>query len=230
MPKSRYSTINHYLSDHEFVSAGLSDAEPFKYSQDHFDFIKDQCPEISDRLAVHVASLFCRDPVPMYEGELIEEQLDDNKMTMHFENIQSTNWNSLRFKPPPNQKSNVGWRVEFRTLDIQLTDFENTCLIVMMGLLVNTINYFNVDFLMPITKADENMKRAHMRNAILDQKFWFNRNFLQSEKYWESDLMKSNFLWSKTNESERKEPVYEEFTLLEILAGKDDFVGLFPVL
>jgi hypothetical protein len=36
----------------------------------------------------------------------------------HFENLQSTNWNSLRFKPPPTVDSNIGWRVEFRPMDI----------------------------------------------------------------------------------------------------------------
>jgi glutamate--cysteine ligase catalytic subunit len=48
----------------------------------------------------------------------MEEHIDDNDITMHFENIQSTNWNSLRFKPPPAQNSKIGWRVEFRTMDI----------------------------------------------------------------------------------------------------------------
>lgn len=36
----------------------------------------------------------------------------------HFENLQSTNWNSLRFKSPPSVDSDIGWRVEFRPLDI----------------------------------------------------------------------------------------------------------------
>ena len=37
----------------------------------------------------------------------------------HFENLQSTNWNSLRFKPPPTLETNdIGWRVEFRPMDI----------------------------------------------------------------------------------------------------------------
>ena len=52
-------------------------------------------------------------------------------------------------------------------MDIQITDFENTCLIVMMGLITNVINHFDVDFIIPITKSDENMKRAHYRDAIL---------------------------------------------------------------
>lgn len=34
-----------------------------------------------------------------------------------FQNIQSTNWQSLRFKPPP-PKSDIGWRVEFRVCEV----------------------------------------------------------------------------------------------------------------
>jgi glutamate--cysteine ligase catalytic subunit len=77
--------------------------------------------------------------------------IDDETETDHFENLQSTNWQSLRWKPPPripvkkktNSKTNkrkasdaeeqaeqksgaqIGWRVEFRSMEIQLTDFEN---------------------------------------------------------------------------------------------------------
>lgn len=36
----------------------------------------------------------------------------------HFENLQSTNWNTLRFKSPPSTDTDIGWRVEFRPLDI----------------------------------------------------------------------------------------------------------------
>lgn len=57
-----------------------------------------------------------------------------------------------------------------------------------MGLITNVINHFDVDFLIPISKADENMKRAHYRDALLNQKFWFNTNFLRNEKYHENEL------------------------------------------
>jgi glutamate--cysteine ligase catalytic subunit len=57
--------------------------------------------DMDERLAEHIAKMFSRDPIPTYEGEFIEDQINDNDITMHFENIQSTNWNSMRFKPPP---------------------------------------------------------------------------------------------------------------------------------
>lgn len=68
-------------------------------------------------------------------------------------------------------------------MDIQLTDFENTCLIVMLGLIVNVINHFDVDFIIPITYADANMDRAHYRDALLNQKFWFNTSCVRNGKF-----------------------------------------------
>ena len=91
----------------------------------------------------------------------------------HFENIQSTNWNSLRFKNPPTEDSDIGWRVEFRPMDIQLTDFENSALTVCVGMIANVINAFDLDFVLPVSLIDENMKRAHDRDALLSTKFWW---------------------------------------------------------
>jgi glutamate--cysteine ligase catalytic subunit len=46
----------------------------------------------------------------------------------HFENINSTNWRTVRFKLPPapaKNQHNIKWRVEFRSMEVSLTDFEN---------------------------------------------------------------------------------------------------------
>ncbi len=56
---------------------------------------------LDQRLAFHIASLFVRDPVPAYSSEFDFESLKQSDTLAHFENLQSTNWNSLRFKPPP---------------------------------------------------------------------------------------------------------------------------------
>jgi glutamate--cysteine ligase catalytic subunit len=82
-------------------------------------------------------------------------------------------------------------------MDIQLTDFENTCLIVLMGLITNVINHFNVDFILPISYADANMQRAHYRDAILNQKFYFKTNCLRDpDNYFKSTLADSDYLQS----------------------------------
>jgi len=206
--KSRYSTVSRYISNHEYIKDFHNDIT-----------FKAICPEVKsalveggldDRLANHVASLFIRIPIPVYEKELafpccakatdeildklgkvaspnrnqdadleiadqsspgnaVEEvksdgshsatdevpeksaankdvltdvtssssflgKVDDNALegictawflkcppmdgNSHFENLQSTNWNSLRFKNPPTEDSDIGWRVEFRPMDI----------------------------------------------------------------------------------------------------------------
>jgi len=153
---------------------------------------------LSERLAYHVSSLFVRDPIPAYEGELdfkvfmqcekqdcnseelsTEEeknaaadwwtkapQTDD---VCHFENIQSTNWNTMRFKSPPAHDTDIGWRVEFRPLDIQLTDFENAAYTVLVGMTANIINQFSLDFVIPISLVDQGMTDCHFQDALQTQ-------------------------------------------------------------
>ena len=58
-------------------------------------------------------------------------------------------------------------------MDIQLTDFENSALTIFVGMLANIINYYDVDYVMPITKVDENMKTGHIRDALVNCKFWW---------------------------------------------------------
>ena len=79
----------------------------------------------------------------------------------------------MRFKNPPTADSEIGWRVEFRPMDVQLTDFENSALAVMVGMIANIINTFDVDYILPIKMVDENMKRAHIRDAASQTKFWW---------------------------------------------------------
>lgn len=136
--------------------------------------IKGQLMEggMDDRLATHFAHLFIRDPIVIFSEDL--EELDLSKAD-HFENIQSTNWQHMRFKPPP-AGSDIGWRVEFRPMEIQITDFENAAFSVFMVLITRAILSFGLNFYIPITKVDENMETAHARDAVLHQKFYFRKN------------------------------------------------------
>jgi glutamate--cysteine ligase catalytic subunit len=127
---------------------------------------------MDDRLATHFAHLFIRDPIVIFAEDLNE--LDLNK-TDHFENIQSTNWQHMRFKPPPADNS-IGWRVEFRPMEIQITDFENAAFSVFIVLVTRAILSFDLNFYIPIVKVDENMEWAHARDAVLERKFHFRKN------------------------------------------------------
>lgn len=123
-------------------------------------------------LATHFAHLFIRDPIVIFAEDL--EELDLTK-TDHFENLQSTNWQHIRFKPPP-AGSDIGWRVEFRPMEIQVTDFENAAFSVFMVLITRAILSFDLNLYIPIQRVDENMETAHARNAVLEKKFWFRKN------------------------------------------------------
>ena len=72
------------------------------------------------------------------------------------QNIQSTNWQTLRFKPPP-ANSPIGWRVEFRPKEVQLTDFENAAFSVFVVLLSRAILHFNLNLYIPISKVSHNL-------------------------------------------------------------------------
>jgi hypothetical protein len=74
-----------------------------------------------------------------------------HKLT-HGQNLQSTNWQTLRFKPPP-PNSLIGWRVEFRSMEVQMTDFENAAFSVFVVLLSRAILSFNLNFYIPISKV-----------------------------------------------------------------------------
>ena len=104
---------------------------------------------IDDALANHIAHLFIRDPLVIF-SERVDQ--DDEDSMDHFENIQSTNWQTIRFKPPP-PNSSIAWRVEFRSMEVQLTDFENAAFSIFIVLLTRAILSFNLNFYMPISQA-----------------------------------------------------------------------------
>ncbi|XP_022119761.2 glutamate--cysteine ligase catalytic subunit [Pieris rapae] len=196
--KSRYDSIDSYLS-----------AEHEKYND--IQIVHD--PKIYRRLreggidhplAMHVAHLFIRDSVSLFSEKVHQ---DDENDTDHFENIQSTNWQTMRFKPPP-PNSRIGWRVEFRPCEAQLTDFENAAYVCFVVLLTRVILSYRLNFVMPISKVDENMQRAQRRGACTQQKFWFRRDVRSPDV-----------------------DAYAEMTIDEIVNGKDGvFPGLIPLI
>jgi len=110
-------------------------------------------PGLDNKLASHIAHLFIRDPLVQF-SETIDQ--DDSASMDHFENIQSTNWQTIRFKPPP-VNSPIGWRVEFRSMEVQWTDFENAAFSVFIVLLTRAIISFDLDFYMPISKVSNEL-------------------------------------------------------------------------
>ncbi|WWC96482.1 hypothetical protein V866_003350 [Kwoniella sp. B9012] len=175
IPKSRYDSVSLYLSNDERnkpeyhdVSAPINE-DVRKRLLDH---------GLDDKLASHIAHLFIRDPLVQF-SETIDQ--DDESSMDHFENIQSTNWQTIRFKPPP-VNSPIGWRVEFRSMEVQLTDFENAAFSIFIVLLTRAIISFDLNFYMPISKVDENMQRAQTRSAATSQSFFFRKHVFPRDK------------------------------------------------
>ncbi len=169
IPKSRYASNSTYIAQdprlrNEYMDPNLIVDERLK--QKLLDGGMD------DLLATHFAHLFIRDPLVIFSEDL--KSLDPEGSN-HFENIQSTNWQHMRFKPPP-PDADIGWRVEFRSMEIQITDFENAAFSIFIVLVTRAILSFDLNFYIPIPRTTENMETAHARDAVMREKFWFRKD------------------------------------------------------
>lgn len=192
---------------------------PLVYDEHLYQKLRDG--DIDHLLAQHIAHLFIRDSVSLFSEKVHQNDEED---TDHFENIQSTNWQTMRFKPPP-PNSTIGWRVEFRPCEAQLTDFENAAIVCFVVLLTRVILSYGLNFLIPISKVDENMKTAQKRNAYCSEKFWFRKN-ISGKNDPGSDKPTLNTSSDQTNMDE-----YELMTINQIINGNETtFPGLVPLI
>jgi glutamate--cysteine ligase catalytic subunit len=166
LPKSRYDSVSQYIGNTPSYQARYNDLDP---PIDAASYERLRAAGVDEKLARHLAHYFTRDPLVMYHDRI---KLDDTQATDHFENIQSTNWQTVRFKPPP-PNSPIGWRVEFRPLEVQMTDFENAAFATVIVLLTRVLMAFDLNLYVPMSLVDENMRRAHARDAVNSQRFWF---------------------------------------------------------
>lgn len=132
---------------------------------------------VDDLIAQHVANIFIRDPLFLYNEYVYQNDEND---TYHFDSLQVLNWRSMRLKCP-SQDPDCGWRVEFRPCEIQLTDFENAAIACFMALLTRVIISYKLNFLIPISKVNENIDHAQKRNACQVEQFWFRKNIFSEQ-------------------------------------------------
>ncbi|XP_014785543.1 glutamate--cysteine ligase catalytic subunit-like, partial [Octopus bimaculoides] len=125
---------------------------------------------VDEMMSKFVAQLLVRDPITLYKEKIDQDIMND---TDHIQTIIASNWHSIKLKLP-DEKS--GWKVEFRTMEVQLTDFENAAFVVFMLLLTRTIVTFKLNLLIPITKVDDNFKPAQKPDAINKEKFHFRKD------------------------------------------------------
>jgi glutamate--cysteine ligase catalytic subunit len=137
--------------------------------------------------------MYIRDPLILFPKSLTK---DDTKSTDIFDSVQGSNWPTIRFKPASDKRT--GWRIEFRTMEVQMTDFENAACAMFVDLLSRAILECGMNVYVPISRVDENMARAQKRDAVRQEKFWF-RN------------------WDRSGSGEGE---CEEMTMDEIVNGK----------
>ncbi len=159
IPKSRYDSVSTYIYH---CKGDPACKRTFKKYNDISCPVDEDIKSrllsagLDENLAHHVAHLFIRDPLVVFEEKI---ELDDDKSMEHFENIQSTNWQTCRWKPPPPQNKpddpHIGWRTEFRSMEVQLTDFENAAFTVFIVLITRVILAFDLALYIPLSMVSE---------------------------------------------------------------------------
>ena len=248
--KSRYDSISTYIYH---CSGDVTCKQFFEKYNDIPCPIDDNVKQrlidagIDEALAQHIAHLYTRDPLVIFEDHI---ELDDDMSMDHFENIQSTNWQTVRWKPPPPritpEDPHIGWRTEFRSMEVQLTDFENAAFTVFVVLVTRVVLSFDLCLYVPLSKVDENMQRAQQCDAVNTQSFFFRKVLApvaSNEDEDEASLsssccsLKKTTSFSKlhsagTSNDHEPEQCFEEMTLDQIFngTGKEEYYpGLIPL-
>ena len=229
IPKSRYASNSTYISKDPRLRPEYLDPDLVVDPDIKAQLMKGG---MDDLLASHFSHLFIRDPIVIFNEDLKSLDLD---AADHFENLQSTNWQHMRFKPPPpgpnGGPSPMGWRVEFRSMEIQMTDFENAAFSIFIVLITRAILSFDLNFYLPIPRTTENMSTAHKRDAMLNDKFWFRRDPVGERKVQASQVSgpTTNGINGSTAHTEESSqalpPIEDEYTLMtidEIINGQKD--------
>ena len=238
--KSRYSPIYSYIGN---VDQYYNDYPKFPINQDYYKkFIESG---MSQNLATHFCNLLVRDPLVIFDEKI--ELKDENDMT-HFENINSSNWNSIRFKLPRPSDHDLSYKIEVRTCDIQITPFENASIVHLVMNLFKIISKKKCNFIIPMTKVDENFENSYQRDAINNKKFWWrvncfdpkfvNYNYEKSDFNYEKDdkenikLLTINEIFNGVKEYNYpgllnmiKEEIYQDYKVIEIQKKLLQFVN-----
>jgi glutamate--cysteine ligase catalytic subunit len=193
--KSRYSSIDLYVSEMDGETDGIYNDIDTPIHNETMDLLLEK--GVDRALARHVASLYTRDPVLCYKESSPRED---------FENIQSSNWRSMRLKPPVEREGDTGcpgWLVETRPMEIQPTSFENTAYSIFVVLFSRTVLSLKANFYLPISKVDENFKAA-TEECGEEPLFWYRENIL-----------------------EQGPPVIKKGPIEEIFCGSGGYCGIF---
>lgn len=222
--KSRYSPAYSYISENIYAQEFHNDYPKFPINNEYMEtFLKNNIPR---RLSEHFCNLLVRDPLVIFENKIETTKNDRTNVDGIFI---STNWNSLRIKPHRVEDNDSCFKIEIRPCELQITPFENIAIIEMILLFYNSIMRYDVNFIMPITKVDENFKRAYKMDAIVKEKFFWRINgmdkILRETNWAENNYLKpdNKNLPSSIFNKEEDSMSIKELTIQEILLGSEEY-------
>lgn len=167
---SRYSFIYSYISDSKYVLDHHNDLPKMPINKEYYKKLRQK---FSKRFSTHLCNLLVRDPIVIFDEKL---NIDDPKDNTHFLNLLSTNWNTLRLKPPVNNDNDNLFKIEVRPCDIQITPFENAALVTFIMLYIEFVKSYDVNFIIPLSKANENFEKAVLIDAVVKEKYYWRTN------------------------------------------------------
>jgi glutamate--cysteine ligase catalytic subunit len=181
IPKSRFGVSNYFISENKKCKNMFNDAKYVinkSFAKTLRKLLMKKNPELAKdrRLINHFSYLFVRDYLTVFSDRLIKDNTED---TIEFEIMQSTNWQTMRLKPPPDLNSDLGWLLEFRCMDCPITEKEKSALIFLATLFMRIITdpELEVDFYIKISEVDANFEESFKREALTKGRLMFRKHF-----------------------------------------------------
>lgn len=143
-----------------------------EYQIQGLEFDQNICAELEahgmhSNLARHFACILSRDPYASRHSL----ETADMSVSLVLDGVLAHVWQPVRLKPPSNEQT--GWRVEFRPMEVQLTDFENAAFCVFVVLAAKLIVEKQLNLYVPLDQIDTSMKNASRQGAVVEEDYVF---------------------------------------------------------
>lgn len=172
---SRYSFIYSYISNNHYIQEHHNDLPKMPINEEYH---KKLLQKYRKNFATYLCNLLVRDPMLVYESN---DEIEDNKDPSSFLNFMSTNWNSLRFKPPLSNDNDSLFKIEIRPCDLQITPFENAAIVSFIMVYIEMIKVYDINFIAPLSKIKENFERGVLIDAVTNEKFYWRMNSIPKD-------------------------------------------------
>lgn len=172
-------------------------------------------------MARYFAHLHLRDPLYLSTKAGRHEEVAPEAV---HKSICASVWSHVRLKVPDAAEKGMGWRVEFRPMEVQFTDFGNAAFLIFLDLLRQVLKDMGerLELWMPMEKVRDNMERAHARDAVTEQKFWFPGEATRHES--------TQLFNGERSQKRRSKPVL--MSVREVVNGAEEhgWPGLLPLI